>query len=253
MEPKMLVLQYLDEAHATETALVTNLRAHGAMTTDGPYRRLLERHLAETQQQVKNIDRRRAQLGGKDGRGIVATAAGLIQDAVGQALVLTKGPIDMVRTMSQPERMLKNARDECATEALEIAIYDMLEAAAKAAGDDVTARLAADHRKEEERMLRDLRDLLPRLALQTVEDKTGVSAAGSSSSSRSTTTRRSSSGRATGATTRRSSSTAGKASAAKRPSSSSSRSKSATTSRSSSSRSTGGSSTTRKRSTAKKS
>jgi ferritin-like metal-binding protein YciE len=213
MEPKTLVLQYLDEAHATETALVTNLRAHITMTTDGPYRRLLERHLEETRKHATAVNRRRKQLGGKDGRGVVAGAVGLVQDAVGQALVLTKGPLDMVRTMSQPERMLKNAKDECATEALEIATYDALEAVAKAAGDDVTARLAADHRADEERMLRDLRKLLPKLALQTVEDKTDGAAV------RSTTTSRTSGGRATSGTRKRTTSSASstrKASTAKR-------------------------------------
>src|SRR4051794_22799387 len=62
MDPNALVLQYLDEAHATETALVTNLRAHKTMTTDSAYERLLERHLEETQAHVKNIDQRRAEL-----------------------------------------------------------------------------------------------------------------------------------------------------------------------------------------------
>ncbi|MDP9294568.1 MAG: hypothetical protein M3O90_09130 [Actinomycetota bacterium] len=32
---RTMVLQYLDEAHATEQALVTNLRAHIAMTPRG--------------------------------------------------------------------------------------------------------------------------------------------------------------------------------------------------------------------------
>jgi ferritin-like metal-binding protein YciE len=250
MEPKDLVLQYLDDAHAIETALVTNLIAHRTMTTDPRPRKLLERHLAETRQQVKNIERRRTQLGGKDGRGLVAGALGLVQDAVGQALVLTKGPIDLVRTVNQAERQLKNARDECATEALEIATYDYLEAAAKAADDAVTARLAADHRSEEERMLRDLRALLPKLALAAVEDQTTIENATLTlprSRSRSTTTRRSTSGRATSGGSRSTASTRKKASGAKRSTSSSSRStsssssrpKSAATGRSNSSRTTG--------------
>jgi ferritin-like metal-binding protein YciE len=174
MDPKTLVLKLLDEAHATETALVSNLTAHIAMTTDSAYKRLLQRHLQETREQVEAIDRRRAQLGEDGGRGPIAVASGLVRDAVGQALVLSKGPLDVVRTPDQQERMLKNAKDECATEALEIATYDALEAAAKAVGDDTTARLAADHRKEEERMLSDLRETITRLAGRTVESRTGT-------------------------------------------------------------------------------
>jgi ferritin-like metal-binding protein YciE len=221
MEPKDLVLQYLDDAHAIETALVTNLIAHKTMSTDKQHRKLLERHLDETRTQVRAIERRRSQLGGKDGRGVVAGAMGFVQDAIGQALVLTKGPMDAVRTISKSERQLKNARDEAATEALEIATYDYLEAAAKAADDTVTARLAADHRKQEERMLRDLRKLIPKLALATVEEKTTIEKATLSTPRRrlSSTTRRTSSGRATSSGSRSSSSTR-KASGAKRSSSS---------------------------------
>lgn len=215
MEPKDLVLQYLDDAHAIETALVTNLIAHRTMTTDPQHRELLQRHLAETRKQVKNIERRRTQLGGSSGRGLVSGALGLVQDAIGQALVLTKGPIDLLRTTSQAERQLRNARDECATEAYEIATYDALEAAAKAADDAPTAKLAAEHRAEEEQMLRDLRKLLPKLALAAMEDQTTIEKA-----TLTTTTRRSSTGRATSRGSKRSSTSTRKASTAKRSTSS---------------------------------
>jgi ferritin-like metal-binding protein YciE len=175
MESTTLVLKYLDEAHATESALVTNLRAHGAMTTDSQYKKILDRHLKETQAQVENIDARRAELGG-GGKGLVAGAVGLAMDVAGQILVLSKGPLDAVRTPNQQERMLKNARDEVVTEALEIALYDALEAAATAAGDTKTAKLAADHRKQEERMLSDLRAQIARLAVATFEDRTDMKA-----------------------------------------------------------------------------
>ena len=189
MDPNDLVLQYLDEAHATETALVTNLRAHIAMTTDAEYERLLKRHLSETQDQVAAIKVRRGELGEKDGRSLVAGAFGMAMDVAGQILVLSKGPLDAVRTTSQQERMLKNARDEAATEALEIALYDALEAAATAAGDSRTAKLAVDHRKQEEKMLGDLRKQIARLAVATFEDKTDTKAAATASPSRSSSGR----------------------------------------------------------------
>ena len=49
--------------------------------------------------------------------------------------------------------MLKNAKDACATEALEIATYTALERLARAVGDDETAELAASIRADEEQML----------------------------------------------------------------------------------------------------
>ena len=176
MESKTLILQYLDEAHAMETALVTNLGAHIAMTTDDDYRSLLERHLKETKGHATAVERRRKQLSRSGGQGIVSAAARTVRDVIGQLLVLSKGPIDGIRTADARERMLKNARDECATEALEIATYDALETLAKSAGDKVTAKLAADHRRDEERMLTDLRATIVALSVDTFESRTGENA-----------------------------------------------------------------------------
>src|SRR5215210_8196707 len=92
---RAMVLKYLQEAHATEQALVTNLRAHISMTPRGSYRDSLERHLAETQQQERALARRIREVG-RD-RGILAAAYGLVTAVVGQALVLTKGPLDLLR------------------------------------------------------------------------------------------------------------------------------------------------------------
>lgn len=174
MDSKTLLLRYLDEAHATETALVTNLRAHITMADKGAYRSLLERHLTETEEQVENLARRRSELGQNGSRGVVAAGTGVVRDAIGQALVLTKGPLDALRAgTSQAERMLKNAKDECATEALEIATYDHLEAAAEAAGDSETAKLARAHRATEEKTLRALRREIPKLARAAMKQRTG--------------------------------------------------------------------------------
>jgi ferritin-like metal-binding protein YciE len=165
---RALVIQILQEAHATEQALVTNLRAHIAMTPRGSYRGSLERHLTETQQHERAVARRIRELG-RD-RGLLSSVYGAVASAVGQALVLTKGPLDLLRGGPDgDEKLLKNARDEVATEALEIAIYDSLEALAKAIGDDATARLAARHRGQEERMLEQLRGHIPKLANAVVQ------------------------------------------------------------------------------------
>jgi ferritin-like metal-binding protein YciE len=159
---RMLVVQQLEEAHATEAALVTTLSAHISMTPQGGYRKLLERHLQETKDQAQAIQERLGELGAH--RSIVASGFGLAQTVVGQALALGKGPIDLLRGRAGEEKLLKNAKDECATEALEIATYDALEATARAVGDGKTADLAARHRKQEERTLEGLRKLIPSLA-----------------------------------------------------------------------------------------
>jgi ferritin-like metal-binding protein YciE len=168
---RTMVLQYLDEAYATEQALVTNLRAHLSMTPRGAYRQTLERHLAETQQHARALAQRVGELGA--GRGLLASTYGVVQTLVGQALVLTKGPLDLIRGAGGEEKLLKNAKDEAATEMLEIATYDALEELARAVGDEKTARLAVRHREQEERALRELRGHIVKLTHATVMARAG--------------------------------------------------------------------------------
>ena len=100
-------------------------------------------------------------------------AIGLAETVVGQALTLAKGPLDLVRGgLSTQERLLKNAKDECATEALEIATYDAIEALATQLDEPEIAALAARHREEEVRMLADLRALIPTLAARAGKTET---------------------------------------------------------------------------------
>jgi len=160
------IAQYLDEAHALELALVRTLQAHRAMAPPGPYRSAVDRHLRETQEHADRVARRLKEIG--EGRGIMDFGYGLAQRLVGQVLSLAKAPLDLTRGMSLEEKVLKNAKDECATEALEIATYDALEQLARQAGDEVTARLAADHRADEERMLETLREQIPALTAAVV-------------------------------------------------------------------------------------
>ena len=108
-----------------------------------------------------------------DNTSLVNLAIGLAETVVGQALTLAKGPLDLVRGgPSTQERLLKNAKDECATEALEIATYDAIEALANQLDEPEIAALAARHREEEVRMLADLRALIPTLAGQADAGKT---------------------------------------------------------------------------------
>jgi len=155
------LLQYLHEAHATELALTRTLEAHIAMTPHGSYRSGLDKHLAETRDHAARIERRLSELG--DSRSILRTGVGLARGFIGQALALSKGPVDLVRGNAGEEKLLKNAKDECATEALEIATYDALEHLARYVGDEQTAKLAASIRADEERMLAKLRAELPKL------------------------------------------------------------------------------------------
>jgi ferritin-like metal-binding protein YciE len=161
------LLQYVNETHALEAALVSTLSAHIAMTPAGPYRDALERHHRETREHAARLESRLTELG--DSNNPLEAVYGLAQNIIGQVLALGKAPLDLVRGLSAEEKLLKNARDEAASEALEIATYDGLEAAASALGDEETATIAREHRADEERFLAELRELIPELATDVVD------------------------------------------------------------------------------------
>ena len=155
------VVQYLDEAHATELALVRVLQEQVAMTPRGSYRTALETHLGETREHAQRVERRLQQLG--EGSNPVMAVVGAVQAVVGQALALGKAPFDLLRGSGGEEKVLKNAKDACASESLEIATYTAIERLARSVGDDETAELAVSIRADEEKMLERLLREIPKL------------------------------------------------------------------------------------------
>jgi len=161
MTSEQKIVQYLNEAHAHEVALVRVLQSQLAMTPRGTYRTALERHLGETRAHARRIEERLRELG--DGAGPLQLATGLAQSALGQALALAKTPLDLLRGSGGEEKVLKNAKDAAATETLEIATYTALERLAHTVGDEATARLAASIRADEEKMLATVLREIPKL------------------------------------------------------------------------------------------
>jgi ferritin-like metal-binding protein YciE len=155
------VLQYVKEARASELALVRVLQSQIAMTPRGTLRSGLEKHLQETRDHAERLRVRAGEL--EHGFNPVALAVGLAEAVTGQALALAKTPLDLVRGTGGEEKVLKNAKDSSATEALEIATYTALERMAELAGDTKTAELAASIREDEEQMLGFLLEEIPTL------------------------------------------------------------------------------------------
>jgi ferritin-like metal-binding protein YciE len=155
------VVQYLNEAHANEQALVRVLQSQIAMTPRGSYRTGLETHLRETRDHAERTARRAAEL--HEGGNPLQAVVGVAETVVGQALALGKTPLDLLRGTGGEEKVLKNAKDTAATEALEIATYTALERLARGVGDDTTAALAASIRGDEEKMLARVLREIPKL------------------------------------------------------------------------------------------
>ena len=158
---KQKILQYLNEAHATELSLTRVLQSQIAMTPRGSYRSALETHLVETHDHADRVARRIEALG--DGQNPLSSVIGFAEGALGQLLALGKTPFDLLRGSGGEEKVLKNAKDAAATEALEIATYTAIERLATAVGDDETAKLAASIKADEEKMLARVLRELPKL------------------------------------------------------------------------------------------
>ena len=160
-QQKQKIVQYLNEAHGSELALVRQLQAQIAMTPRGSYRDGLETHLQETRRHADRLEGRLGELG--QGYNPLQVGLGAVQSVIGQALALTKTPLDLVRGSGGEEKVLKNAKDSCAAEALEIATYTALARLARMAGDGKTERLAKSVLGDEQRMLDRLLKEMPRL------------------------------------------------------------------------------------------
>ncbi len=155
------VVQYLNEAHASEVGLVSVLQSQIAMTPRGSYRDGLERHLDETREHGRRVQQRLGEL--EQGGNPLQALLGFTEGLISQALALSKTPFDLLRGSGGEEKVLKNAKDAAASEALEIASYTALERLASRVGDDSTARLATSIRGDEERMLERIMREIPKL------------------------------------------------------------------------------------------
>jgi ferritin-like metal-binding protein YciE len=155
------IVQYLDEAQASEQALVRELQAQIAMTPRGSYRSILETHLEQTRSHAARVGRRLQDL--DQGSSPFGVVVGLAETAVARYVALGKAPLNLGRGSGGEEKVLKNAKDTCATEALEIATYTALERLARSVGDDETADLAAKILGDEQKMLERVLRELPKL------------------------------------------------------------------------------------------
>lgn len=171
------LVEYLNDAYATERRLEIALQAHIAMTSRREYKARLRDHLKETKAHARGVARRIKQLGGDaevdsvPGPEPLAKGVRAAQTVAQQAVAAAQGPLHAVRGTGENERMLKNARTEFQDEAEEIANYRTIEALAKAVGDKETAKLARDIHREEKRMADFLTGMIDELAIDVVLDE----------------------------------------------------------------------------------
>ena len=161
------LIQWLDEAHAKESELITSLTAHIKATEKMAYKKRLRKHLTETRDHRRKVAARIKKLGGS------ANATGTpdpIGTVAGKAVAAVKGQVGAARAAvsPQPETHLRNAQEELREEQVEIALYTRIETLADEVGDDDTAKLARAIRRDEERMAKFLQAELVRLVKDVV-------------------------------------------------------------------------------------
>ncbi len=130
---------YVEDAHAMETNVLQMLESMIRTTSDKRTRQELERHKEQTQRHEKRLRKRLEDVGrGTSFRKETQTLVGALMKGVG----------DQVRG----DKPGKNARDGFITEHMEIASYELLERLAERAGDEKTAKVARQNRRDEEAM-----------------------------------------------------------------------------------------------------
>ena len=103
------VVQYLNEAHASEVGLTRVLQSQIAMTPRGRYRTVLEKHLEETRGHAERVEQRLGEL--EQGNNPLQVGIGIAESLIAQTLALWKTPLDLMRGSSGEEKVFKNAKD----------------------------------------------------------------------------------------------------------------------------------------------
>jgi ferritin-like metal-binding protein YciE/nucleoside-diphosphate-sugar epimerase len=133
------IVKYLADVHSIEQQALAQLRAAPKIAGEGRLAGAFAEHLVETEDQERRVRERLEALGGKPSK---------LKDAAGSA----GGWGMVVFAASQPDTPGKLAMHAYSYEHMELAAYELLQRLAKRAGDQETARMAADIAAEEEEM-----------------------------------------------------------------------------------------------------
>jgi ferritin-like metal-binding protein YciE/nucleoside-diphosphate-sugar epimerase len=133
------LVKYLGDVHSIELQALAQLRPALEIAGDERLCQAFERHLVETEDQERRVRERLEELGGKPSK---------LKDAAGAG----GGWAMAAFAASQPDTPGKLTMHAYSYEHMEVAAYDLLRRLAERAGDEETARMAADIAMEEERM-----------------------------------------------------------------------------------------------------
>jgi ferritin-like metal-binding protein YciE len=137
--PQEQLVKYLADAHSIEEQALTQLRTAPKIAADERLARIFREHLAETERHERLVRERLEAHGAEPSK---------LKDLAGKA-----GGLGMLLfARSQPDTPGKLTAHAFAYEHMEVAAYELLGRAARAAGDGETGRVAAEIAAEEGEM-----------------------------------------------------------------------------------------------------
>jgi ferritin-like metal-binding protein YciE len=154
MEPKDILISWLNDAYAMENSIAQTLEQHlDDAKNEKEISEKIQEHLNKTKMHAQEMHKAITRLGGSvsEVKSGVASIMGVIQGA---------------STGLAPDRIVKNALAEYSAEYFEMACYKALIAAAEEIGDQETVNVAKDIIKEEEEMAAWLEAQLPEVVAE---------------------------------------------------------------------------------------
>jgi UDP-glucose 4-epimerase len=145
------LVKYLADVHSIELQALAQLRAAPRIAGDERLCEAFEHHLVETEDQERRVRERLEELGGEPSK---------LKDVAGAS----GGWAMAAFAASQPDTPGKLAMHAYSYEHMELAAYELLKRLAERAGDEETARMAADIGGEESRMAERLEQSFDRAA-----------------------------------------------------------------------------------------
>ena len=160
MTGKDLLIAWLNDAHGMENALIQILEHQVKDAKNYPQEQSkLEQHLEQTRRHAQMVKDCIERLGGKTST--VKTG--------GAALF---GQMQALSTGAAKDKIVKNALADYAAENFEVASYTALIRAAQELGEQQTATVCEQIRREDEEMARLIEQNLPTLVQQTMQEIT---------------------------------------------------------------------------------
>lgn len=143
------LLSWLNDAHALETNLIQVLENHANDAKDYPQiQTKLQNHLEQTRRHAEMV------------KGCIERLGGNVS-AVKTGVASVTGAFQGASTALAKDELVKNALADYTSEHFEIASYRSLIAAAKAMGDEETARVCQQILRDEEEMAHWLEQQIP--------------------------------------------------------------------------------------------